>query len=1148
MPRVERACFAAVLLVVIGGSPSSASQVELISKSDPGLFSDTGAAGTSELYLARPSLSADGRYVAFVSRSPNLVAGQEDGNLDDDVFLHDRVSGTTVLVSRVNGTSATAGDGGSHSPVVSADGSFVAFVSSSSNLVSGQADFNGVSEVFLFDRTAGTVTLVSHAAGSPAAANGESSAPRISGDGSHVVFQSTAVDLVPGQIDVPFTSDVFLYDRLGGTTALLSGAGGSATQTANAGSSAPDLSADGAWITFISGATNLIPGVVDTNLRGDLFLHGGGTLTLVSHASGSPSTAANDMTIDARISADGKWVAFTSFAWNLLAGQAGSFQLDVFLYDRLAGATALVSRVAGSTTTDAGGCGQGQLEISADGAWIAFVSSASKLVAGQVTSSEPVSNDVFLYERATGSSVLVSHAANSVLKEGNGRSTVPSLSADGSRVAFVSLATDLVDGQTEGNVWEDVFLYDRAAGTVSLVSHAVGDPARTGNGFASLPTVSGDGSRIAFNSTATDLVSGTLDFNQGADLFLYDRAAATNALISRRDPGLPSISPSGTSRFVDMSAEGRFVTFASEAIHLVPGQVDANSASDVYLYDRQTGTTTLVSHAAGQPATAANRESYGGSVSADGRYIAWMSAATDVVPGQVDSNAGVFPGFDVFLYDRLTGTNVLVSHAAGSPVTTGNARCGAPVISRDGAYIGYSSRATNLVAGAADANGGEDIFLYDRAAGDTTLVSHAAGAPGTAAKFFSENPAFSGDGRFLIFRSRATDLVPGQVDTNNDNDLFLYELATGTSVLINHASGSATMAANRGSESAMASADAAWIVFDSLATDLVSGQVDGNFGYDVFLFERSSGKVTLVSHAGGSEVTAGNDDSFVSGLSSDGTRVLMCGYATDLVPGMIDGNGSSGDVFVHDRRTGTSRLASHARAATLRSGNAASYCGRVSGAGGYAVYTSAATDLVTAATDGNLTHDVFLYDLGTGSNRIVSRALGSPLLAGNRLSNLPQVSDDGGTIAFESFASDLAGGDFNTLSDVFVYRAGRPGHYYTAGPCRLLDTRDPGGQALAPGLTRILSLHGACGIPETARSAAVNVTVLQPAASGHLTLHAGDSLAPVTSTLSFSAGQVRSNNSILPLAGNGAGTLALTPSLAGNGGVHVVVDVVGWFE
>jgi hypothetical protein len=171
---------------------------------------------------------------------------------------------------------------------------------------------------------------------------------------------------------------------------------------------------------------------------------------------------------------------------------------------------------------------------------------------------------------------------------------------------------------------------------------------------------------------------------------------------------------------------------------------------------------------------------------------------------------------------------------------------------------------------------------------------------------------------------------------------------------------------------------------------------------------------------------------------------------------------------------------------------------------------------------------------------------------GNAESNVVDISADGSTIVFTSAASDLVPGDLNGRKDVFVYRNGQVGSYYTLTPCRLLDTRDPqDGPALSSDQTAVLTVHGACGIPETAKAVALNVTAVQPSGAGFLTLHSGDIAPPATSTLNFEAGQTRANNAVQRLALNGAGTMAVTPfvsGVGGNGTVHVIIDVVGYFE
>src|SRR5262249_13569890 len=153
-------------------------------------------------------------------------------NVATDVFMFDRVAGTTRLVSGVAGSTTVTANGASDTPVISSNGQFIAFQSTATNLDSVQDDGNGKIDVFLFDRVAGTTRLVSRQAGSIAiAGNGASSVPSISANGQFIAFQSNSTNLVVGQTDTNGFSDVFVFDRVAGTMRLVSGVGGSTTTT-----------------------------------------------------------------------------------------------------------------------------------------------------------------------------------------------------------------------------------------------------------------------------------------------------------------------------------------------------------------------------------------------------------------------------------------------------------------------------------------------------------------------------------------------------------------------------------------------------------------------------------------------------------------------------------------------------------------------------------------------------------------------------------------------------------------------------------------------------------------------------------------------------------------------------------------------------
>ncbi|HYG61037.1 MAG TPA: hypothetical protein VEL74_00525, partial [Thermoanaerobaculia bacterium] len=189
----------------------------------------------------------------------------------------------------------------------------------------------------------------------------------------------------------------------------------------------------------------------------------------------------------------------------------------------------------------------------------------------------------------------------------------------------------------------------------------------------------------------------------------------------------------------------------------------------------------------------------------------------------------------------------------------------------------------------------------------------------------------------------------------------------------------------------------------------------------------------------------------------------------------------------------------------------------------------------------------------TGESALVSRSFQSPAEAGSSPAHrwvTGALSADGGTVAFTSTATNLVDGDRNCLADAFLYDNGRIGHFYTLPPCRFLDTRLPqDGPALASGQTALLHLYNTCGIPETAKAVAVNVTAVGATGQGHVAFYRGDAVAaPGTSTLSFRPGLTRASFAILPLAANADGSLKVVPSVTGGGTVHVLIDVAGYFE
>jgi Tol biopolymer transport system component len=382
-----------------------------------------------------PAISASGRYVAFASAASRLVKGDTNGA--EDVFVFDRTERTT---ERVSLSSAEAqGSGASFDPAISADGRFVAFTSAASDLVSG--DDNGQVDVFVRDRRRGETVLAS-VGPQGTGGDGPSVAPAISADGRFVAFESDAGSLVKG--DENHTGDVFVHDLAGGVTRLISVAGnGLQTESPSFGAA---ISADGMAVAFESFSSRLVAD--DTNGALDVFVAdlGTGDVDRVSLATGGGE--ANDRSYSPSISADGRVVAFASFASNV-APDDGNGLLDVFVHRRDQQTTLRLS--VGPDGTDADGLSFAPV-VSADGAIVVFSSEASNLVADDSNRLR----DVFVAATATGAVTRLSRPGPDSQAQGNGPSLGPVLDASGLMVAFASFATNLVAGDTNGQ--SDVFM------------------------------------------------------------------------------------------------------------------------------------------------------------------------------------------------------------------------------------------------------------------------------------------------------------------------------------------------------------------------------------------------------------------------------------------------------------------------------------------------------------------------------------------------------------------------------------------------------------------------------------------------------------------------------------------------------------------
>ncbi|WP_339612657.1 choice-of-anchor Q domain-containing protein [uncultured Rubinisphaera sp.] len=995
------------------------SGVELISLSDPANPGD--AAGGQNA-----SMSGDGRYVVFESLSTNLVAGQIDTNNATDIFLLDRDTGVISLVSHT-GDGLTTANSQSANAKISDDGSTIVYESNTTNLVSGVTYYSGTN-IFLYSAYTDSNRLVSHRNDNPLrTGNHDSSKASLSADGNTVVFQSQSTDLINWLTNENgYANDVFVYSALTDNVQLVSHIGDGET-TGNQTSFNAVISADGSAIAYQSYSTDLINGMTDDNGTGsDIFLYSvsSASNSLVSHTAGDYLTTGNKQSYNPVISADGTTLAYESTSSNLISGgMFTSSYRNIFVYSTVTDTSSLVSHVAGNELGTVSGHSM-KAVISADGSAIAYQSQQRNLVSG-MTDTNGSGYDVFLYSVATATNSLVNHTGDG-LKSSDNESINAVISADGSAVAYESTSTDILVGmpQEYGIGSTDVFLYSVATATNSLISHK-GD-GLTGAGLDSENAIlSTDGSIVIFQSRSLEIDENSIDYEYTTDLFAFDTATTQVELLSTLNPVVPNraagvkiygeVLSSIESYPISVSADGRYVVYESNARNILPGVLDNNGFIDVFLLDRKTGVTSLVSHL-GDGVTTGLSNSFNAQISANGSAVVYQSGVRNLVSGMVDANV---IGTDLFLYDVATGTNRLISHS-GDSLTTGNGQADSAVISADGKTVAFVSSATNLVEGVTDANGHtQDVFLFSAETNAIRLVSHT-GDELTTGNYRSLNPNLSADGFTVAFESQATDLIDGVIDVNGtDSDVFLFLAGTSNLRLVSH-TGDGITTGNDNSYSASISADGSMLAFGSSSTNLVSGMTDTNgSSSDIFQYSTATNSNLLVSHTGDG-LTTGNGKSEEAEISKDGSAIVFQSEATNLISGVTDTNGSDLDVFLYSIATGSNNLVSHSWD-SLTTGDNESYNASISADGKSVAYESIATNLLEVFYNRNATtngQDVFLYTSAERSNLLVSHT-GNGVSTSRQGAYEPALSEDGKFIGFYS-AGDFMKDDFNQVLDVYA--------------------------------------------------------------------------------------------------------------------------------
>lgn len=504
-----------------------------------------------------------------------------------------------------------------------------------------------------------------------------------------------------------------------------------------------------------------------------------------------------------------------------------------------------------------------------------------------------------------------------------------------------------------------------ASAELQLVSGAPFGPNHAANGPSTLEAATPDQRFVLRTTTANNLVPGIVDSNGVEDVYLLDRQSGTYELISR--------SAANANRAADdksfgrqLTADGRFVVFESLADDLIPGFVfggDSPSQRDIYLFDRQSGTLELVSHASGSSSTTADKSARTKTLSADGRFVGFESAATNLVVEGAGNTR-----LQVYQYDRTFGTNLLVSDQAAVAGNPANGTSFLQDMTPDGRYLLLTSQATDFAAGLSDTSGSNDAFVFDRVTDAVELISRDAANPlqtrgGTAVEI-------SDDGRFVSLESTTTLLQAGLTDGNGaGRDCFVFDRQSGLARVASRTAASATVSGNSGS-SCGPLAQNGDVAVSSGATNLIAGFVDNNASNsDLFLYTRASDNLSLVSHAQGSSVQGANHWVFYSVFSPNERYLGFQSPATNLQNGVTDSNAEE-DTFVFDRMDSSIVLVSRGPGNTTLAGDLEST--RVGNDGSVLFATTRPLD--ATATDTRNHKDVFRFSAASSLVRLESRA------------------------------------------------------------------------------------------------------------------------------------------------------------------------------
>ena len=983
-----------------------------------GAQASVSAAGNS----FNPTFSADGLHLVFVSHANNLVTN-DDLNPWLDVFVRDLVSSNTVLVS-VGAGGLGGANADANFPSVSSNGQFIAFASRASNLTAG--DTNNASDVFVRDVVNGITRLVSvdvngNAPGDPAPSLNLplSGSPQISADGRWVFFESRALNLVAG--GAPLGSvNIYARDTWSNATVLVSpDVNGNAVVGK---CTLANITPDARWAAFTTADQSLMPAVnnsgVDVYIRD---LQSGSTLWASTNA--FALLGGNYSCTFPTLAGNGTGLAFHATVTSSGSTYPMFFDLPARIRQRL-----FAFPVSNAPSV-----------ISADGTAVAFEGSSNGWT------------QILLWDRAS-NAVSVAHQK----QFGNFPSSpshVDTLSTNARFMVLREIGVDSPYFTTNVVPRYHLFRKDLVTSSLELLSGNTNQAAGAGDFQFATVAATADAGRIAFDSPANDLAA--QDRNGASDIFLRDMNTGATELITPATSTKPAKSSSAHSflGLNSLSADGRYIVstrYDDPSVYR-----DTNGLIDVFVSDAVSGTSLGVS----LNATVYFTNTDGGSSGGPGTLIENTNTyRSPIISADGGTIAAVLPGFYSYVSVARASNGVFTS--SGMRVASRGVVASfsdSPALSADGLLLAFRSDANDLNPNVNDANNVSDVWLRYYFAGTnglyyaTNYLMSVATDNSSSGYSSSIAPSLKGDGGIVVFATKAGNLLPTAAGGVNPPypEYAKYQIMaalTGTNrndtnylVNIPKRLCSYTMSfqqydwidsnntnihrTNLNAILTPLTVDATNSVLSAQGRHVVFSLADGSAVWRHDLLATQS-NYTFVSHPFGSNyITSIVATNLVPGSSN----VLVCSSCRNpsvsadgsiVTFERVRAGTSLVDLFAVDLNTGFETRVSGNLAGGVANGSSTTPF--ISGDGRYVVFQSRASDLVPHDTNG--VSDIFVRDRLLGVTMLVSaNAQGR---AGNGASARPVLAADGRTVAFQSFASDLAGGDFNDKRDVFLLRLG----------------------------------------------------------------------------------------------------------------------------